>query len=53
MRQPFQQLQAQLAGTNQELADLKKKDLDQAFARTWQESAIPETQDPIVSVVRL
>ena len=53
IRQQFQQLQVQLAGTNQELADLKKKDLDQAFARTWQESAIPETQDPIVSVVRL
>ena len=44
MRQQFQLLQAQLAATNKELADIKKKDSDQAFARTWQESVTPETQ---------
>ena len=53
MRQQFQQLQAQLAATNKKLADIKKKDKDQAFARTWQESATPETQDPIGRVVAL
>ena len=51
MRQQFLQLQAQLAATNQELANIKQKDKDQAFDRTWQESATPETQDPrILSV---
>ena len=53
MRLQFQQLQAQLAANNKELVDIKKKDLDQAFARTWQESATPEPQDPIVRVVTL
>ena len=47
MRRQFQQLQAQLAATNKELADIKQKDKNQSFAKTWQESATPETQDPI------
>ena len=51
MRQQFQQLQAQLAATNKELADIKQKDKNQSFAKTWQESATPETQDPIGRVV--
>ena len=51
MRQQFQQLQAQLVGTNQELANIKKKDKDHAFARPWQEAATRETQDPIGRVV--
>ena len=51
MRQQFQLIQAQLVATNKELADIKKKDSDQAFAKTWQESATPETQDPIGRVV--
>ena len=49
MRQQFQHLQAQLAATNKELADIKQK--DQSFAKTWQESTMPETQDPICRVV--
>ena len=53
MRQQFQLIQAQLTVTNKELADIKKKDSDQAFAKTWQESATPETQDPIGRVVAL
>ena len=53
MRQQFQQLQAQLAATNKALADIKKKDSDQAFPKTWQESATLETQDPIDRVVAL
>ena len=40
IRQQFQQLQAQLEATNQELVNIKKKDLDQAFARTWQENVL-------------
>ena len=36
MRQQFQQLQAQLAATNRELANIKQKDKDQAFAKTRQ-----------------
>ena len=51
MRQQFQQLQAQLAATKKELADIKQKDKDQSFAKTWQESTTPETQDPICIVV--
>ena len=51
MRQQFQQLQAQLAATNWELANIKQKDKDQAFAKTWQVEATPETQDPIGRVV--
>ena len=51
MRQQFQQLQAQLAATNRELANIKQKDKDQAFAKTRQVEATPETQDPIGRVV--
>ena len=36
MRQQFRQLQAQLAATNRELANIKQKDKDQAFAKTRQ-----------------
>ena len=53
MRQHFQLLQAQLVATNKELANIKNKDSDQAFAKTWQESATPETQDLSVGVVAL
>ena len=51
MRQQFQQLQAQLAATNWELVNIKQKDKDQAFAKTWQVEATLETQDPIGRVV--
>ena len=51
MRLQFQLLQAQLAETKKELADIKQNDKDKSFAQTWQESATPETQDPIGRVV--
>ena len=51
MRQQFQLLQSQLGETKKELADIKQKDKDKSFAQTWQESATPETQDPIGIVV--
>ena len=53
IRQQFQLLQAQLSETKKELADIKQKDKDKSFAQTWQESATPETQDPIRRVVAI
>ena len=47
IRQQIQLLQAQLAETKKEMAEIKQKDKDKSFAQTWQESATPETQDPI------
>ena len=47
IRQQFQLLQAQLAETKKELVEIKQKDKDKSFAQIWQESATPETQDPI------
>ena len=32
---------------------IKQKDKDKSFAQTWQESATPETQDPIGRVVAM
>ena len=43
IRQQFQLLQAQLAETKKEMAEIKQKDKDKSFAQTWQESATPET----------
>ena len=51
IRQQFQWLKAQLAETKKEMAEIKQKDKDKSFAQTWQESATPETQDPIGRVV--
>jgi hypothetical protein len=51
IRQQFQLLQAQLTETKKKLADIEHKDKDKSFAQTWQESATPETQDPIGRVV--
>ena len=51
IRQQFQLLQAQLIETKNKLADIEQKDKDKSFAQTWQESATPETQDPIGRVV--
>ena len=51
IRQQFQLLQAQLVETKKEMAEIKQKDKDKSFAQTWQESATPETQDPIGRVV--
>ena len=53
MLQQVQALQAQLKVNNRKLANIEKKGGDQAFAKTWQESAMPETQDPIGRVVAL
>ena len=53
IRQQFQLLQAQLAETKKEMAEIKQKDKDKSFAQTWQESATPETQDPISRVVSM
>ena len=33
------------------MAEIKQKDKDKSFTQTWQESATPETQDPIGRVV--
>ena len=51
IRQQFQLLQAQLTETKNKLADIEQKDMDKSFTQTWQESATPETQDPIGKVV--
>jgi len=51
IRQQFQLLQAQLMETKKKLVDIEQKDKDKSFAQTWQESATPETQDPIGRVV--
>ena len=53
IRQQIQLLQAQLAETKKEMAEIKQKDKDKSFAQTWQESATPETQDPIGRVVAM
>ena len=53
MKQQVQALQAQLEANNRKLANIEKKGTDQAFAKTWQESSTPETQDPIGRVVAL
>ena len=51
IRQQYQLLQAQLTETKKKRADIEQKDKDKSFAQTWQESATPETQDPIERVV--
>ena len=51
IRQQFQLLQAQLAETKKKLANIEQIDKDKSFAQKWQESATPETQDPIRRVV--
>ena len=53
IRQQFQLLQAQRAETKKEMAELKQKDKEKSFTQTWQESATPETQDPIGRVVAI
>ena len=53
MRQQFQMLQAQLAETKDKLASIEQKDKEKSFAQTWQESATPETQDPIGRIVAI
>ena len=53
IRQQFQLLQAQLTETTKKLTDIEQKDKDKSFAQTWQESATPETQDPIGRVVAI
>ena len=35
------------------MASIERKDKDKSFAQTWQESATPETQDPIGRVVAI
>jgi len=39
--------------TKKKLADIEQKDKDKSFAQTWQQSATPETQDPIGRVVAI
>ena len=53
MRRQFQMLQAQLTETKEKLASMEQKDKEKSFAQTWQESATPETQDPIGRVVAI
>ena len=53
IRQQFQLLQAQLVETMKEMTEIKQKDKDKSFVQTWQESATPETQDPIGRVVAM
>ena len=43
----LQQILAKQAVTEKAIADIQKKDTDQAFVKTWGETATPETQDPI------
>ena len=49
----LQQILAKQAVTDKKLADIQKKDTDQAFAKTWEESATPETQDSICRVIAI
>ena len=53
IRRQFQLLQAQLAEIKKQMVEIKQKDKDKSFAQTWQESATPETQDPISRVVAM
>ena len=53
MRRKFQMLQAQLTETKEKLANIEQKDKEKSLAQTWQESATPETQDPIGRVVAI
>ena len=53
MRRQFQMLQAQLTEIKEKLANIEQKDKEKSFAQTWQESATPETQDPIGRVVAI
>ena len=53
IRQQFQRLQAQLTETKDKLASMERKDKEKSFTQTWQESATPETQDPIGRVVAI
>ena len=39
--------------TKKKLADIEQKDKDKSFSQTWQESATPETQDPIGRIVAI
>ena len=53
IRQQFQLLQAHLMKTKEKFANIEQKDKDKSFAQTWQESATPETPDPIRRVVAI
>ena len=53
IRQQFQLLQAHLMKTKEKFANIEQKDKGKSFAQTWQESATPETQDPIRRVVAI
>ena len=53
MREQFQRLLAKQVVSDEELADIKRKDSEQSFARTWLETVTSETQDPIGRVVAL
>ena len=48
-----QQILANQAVTDKRVADVEKKSTDKAFVKSWEESAIPETQDPIGRVIAL
>ena len=47
----LQQLLVKQVGTDKEVVNTRKKDVDHTFAKTWEETAVPETQDPIGRVV--
>ncbi len=49
----LQQLLVKQAVTDKKLADIEKQGMDQAFAKTWEESTTPETQDPFGRVIAL
>ena len=49
----LQQILAKQAITDKTLADIQKKNTDQAFTKTWEDLATPETQDPIGRVIAL
>ena len=40
----LKQLLTKQAETDRTLANIQKKDTDQSFAKTWEESAVPETR---------
>ena len=47
----LQQLLVKQVGTDKEVVNTRKKDVDHTFAKTWEETSVPETQDSIGRVV--
>ena len=49
----LQQILANQACNDKRVTDIERKNMDQVFVKTWERSAISETQDPIGRVIVL